>query len=122
MNEVFQFRRFRLYFVKTVLERPAQIMGTFVLSFSVAMLIYFLLKTIANIGVAQLMSFSVGLVGGGCLLASLVYGYFSDAGNSASYLTLPVSIFEKWLCGFILVGILYVGLFLLFFRGMDSFF
>jgi hypothetical protein len=122
MNNVFRYRRFRLYFVKTVLERPTQILGTFVLSFSVTTLVYFLFKTTANIEVAQLMSFSIGLVGGGCLLASLVYGYFSDAGNSASYLTLPVSIFEKWLCGFILVGIIYLGLFLLFFRGLDLFF
>jgi hypothetical protein len=122
MNNVFQFRRFRLHFVKTVQERPTQILGTFVLAFSVTMLIYFLLKTIANIEVAQLISFSIGLVGGGCLLASLVYGYFSDAGISASYLTLPVSVFEKWLSGLVLVGIMYVGLFLLFFRGLDTFF
>lgn len=121
MNDIFNFRRFRLYFIKTILERPAQILGTFALSFSVVILIYFLLKSIGNFEVAQLLSFTIGLVGGGCLLASLVFGYFSDMAGGASYLTLPVSTFEKWLCGTLLVG-LYLGCFLFFFRGLDSFF
>jgi hypothetical protein len=122
MNDIFQFKRFRLYFIKTVLERPAQILGTFALSFSVVILVYLLFKFMGNIGAGQFMSFAIGLVGGGCLLASQVFGYFADAASSASYLTFPVSAFEKWLCGFLLVGIIYLGLFLLFFRGLDSFF
>lgn len=71
---------------------------------------------------AQLFSFSIGLIGGGCFLASLVFGYFSDSANSASYLTLPASGFEKWLTGIIIVGILYPALFLLFFNGIDTLF
>jgi hypothetical protein len=122
MNEIFNLRRLRLYFIKTVLERPTQILGTFGLSFSVAILVYYLLKSIGIIfEAAQLMSFTVGLVGGGCLLASLVFGYFSDAANGSSYMTLPVSVFEKWLCAILLVAA-YVGCFLLFFRGLDMFF
>jgi hypothetical protein len=122
MNEIFNLRRFRLYFVKTLLEKPFQIVGTFVLSFSVVILIYFLLKSIANFELAQLFSFTVGLVGGGGLLASLVFGYFTDTASGSSYLTLPVSVFEKWLCAILLVGILYVGCFLLYFRGLDALF
>jgi hypothetical protein len=122
MNEIFNLRRFRLLFMKTVLERPTQILGTFALSFSVVILVYFLLKSIGNFEVAQLMSFSIGLVGGGCLLASLVFGYFSDPASAASYMTLPVSVFEKWFCGILLVGVFYVGFFLLFYRGIDMFF
>ncbi|MDP9040846.1 MAG: hypothetical protein M3N30_02620 [Bacteroidota bacterium] len=123
MNEFFNFRRFRLYFLKTVLERPGQILGIFVLSFSVVTLVYYLLKSIGFVfEVVQLMSFTLGLAGGGCLLASLVFGYFSDTASSCSYMTLPVSVFEKWLCGVLLVGILYVGCFFLFFRGLDTLF
>jgi hypothetical protein len=121
MREIFNFRRFGLYFIKTVLERPTQILGTFALSFSVVILIFFLLKSMGHFDVAQLLSFTTGLVGGGCLLASLVFGYFSDMAIGASYLTLPVSTLEKWLCATLLVG-LYLGCFLLFFRGLDSFF
>ncbi len=122
MKDIFQFRRFRLYFLKTILERPTQILGTFALSFSVVILIYLFFKFMDHFEEAQFMSFTIGLVGGGCLLASQGFSYFSDAASSASYLTLPVSVFEKWLCSFLLVGIIYVGLFLLFFRGLDSFF
>jgi hypothetical protein len=122
MNDIFQFKRFRLYFIKIILERPAQILGTFALSFSVVIFVYLLFKFMGNIGAGQFISFTIGLVGGGCFLASQVFGYFTDAASSASYLTLPVSVFEKWLCGFLLVGIIYLGLFLLFFRGLDSLF
>ena len=113
MNDFFHFNRFRLYFVKSILERPVQTGGTFALSFSVTALVYLLFKSMANIGLAQFMSFTLGLVGGGCLLASQVFGFFADTGNGASFFTLPVSAFEKWLTGVILV-VLYVGCFLLF--------
>jgi hypothetical protein len=123
MNDTFNLRRFKFVFVKTIVERPAQILGTFALSFSVVLLIYFFLKSLSgNFEIAQLFSFSVGLIGGGCFLASLVFGYFSDGASSASYLTLPASSLEKWLSAIIIVGILYVGCFLLFFRGIDALF
>ena len=122
MNETFSLRRFRLVFIKTIIERPTQIVGTFVLSFSVVLLIYFLLKNIANFEIAQLFSFSIGLIGGGCFLASQVFGYFSDGASSASYLTLPASGLEKWLCCILIVGVIYPGCFLLFFRGIDTLF
>ena len=121
MNDFFYVNRFRLYFVKSVLERPMQIVGTLALSFSVTALVYLLFKFMGNIGLAQLMSFTLGLVGGGCLLASQVFGFFADTGNGASFFTLPVSAFEKWLTGIILV-VLYVVSFLLFFRGLDTLF
>ena len=95
MNEIFNLRRFGLLFRKTILERQNQVLGTFVLSFSAVILIYYFFKLTGNFEIAQLFSFTVGLVGGGCLLASLIFGYFSDNGSSASYLTLPASGFEK---------------------------
>ncbi len=49
MNETFSLRRFRLVFIKTIVERPMQIVGTFALSFSVVLLIYFLIKSISPI-------------------------------------------------------------------------
>ena len=122
MNETFNFRRFKLVFIKAIVERPVQILGTMALSFSVVLLVYFLIKSILHFDIAQLFSFSIGLIGGGCLLASLVFGYFSDGASSASYLTLPASAFEKWLCGIIIVGLIYLPAFLLYFRGIDALF
>lgn len=122
MNETFNLKRFRLVLVKTIVERPTQILGTFILSFSLVFLIYFFLKSVGSFDLAQLFSFAVGLVGGGCLLATLVFGYFTDGGSSASFLTLPASGLEKWLCGILIVLVFYLGSFLLFFRGVDAFF
>jgi hypothetical protein len=122
MNQIFNLHRFRILFTKTIMERPVQIFGPFALSFSMVILVYFLFKSLGNFGAGQLFSFIIGLVGGGCLLASLVMGYFSDNANSASFLTLPASAFEKWLCAVILVGILFLFSFLLFYRGVDALF
>jgi hypothetical protein len=122
MNETFSLRRFKLVFIKTIVERPMQIVGTFALSFSVVLLIYFLIKSILHFDIAQIFSFTLGLIGGSCFLGSLAFNYFSDGASSASYLTLPSSSFEKWLCGIVIVLLLYVPAFLLYFRGIDAFF
>jgi hypothetical protein len=122
MNDTFNLRRFQFVFVKTIVERPAQILGTMALSFSVVLLIYFLIKSILHFDIAQIFSFTLGLIGGGCLLASVMFGYFSDGASSASYLTLPASALEKWLCGVIIVGLIYLPAFLLYYRGMDALF
>jgi hypothetical protein len=119
MQQIFDPRRFRLYFIKTVFERPVQILGTFALAFTVSVMVYFLIKAMASLDAAQDFSFSVGLVGGGGLLASLVFGFFGDAANGSSFLTLPVSNFERWLCA-VLILVIYVTCFLFFFRGIDT--
>ena len=122
MYEIFNFRRFVLLFRKTLLERPVQITGLCVLNLLVSLLIYFFCKYIIGFEVAQNASFMVGLVGGGAFMASMVYGHFSSYANGTSFLTLPASSFEKWLCGIIIAGILYPAIFLIFFRGMDLLF
>ena len=38
----------------------------------------------------------------------------------SSFLTLPTSNFEKWLCGVLIAGVFYPAIFLLFFRLVDS--
>jgi len=119
MNQTFNLRRFRLYCTKSVLERPIMILGSFALACIITVLIYFLMKSIANFEIAQLFSFTIGFIGGGGLLASLVFAYFGDAANGASFLTLPASNFEKWLCG-ISILVVFILVYLLFFRGIDS--
>jgi hypothetical protein len=121
MNEIFSARRYRMLMVKTILERPGQLLGATILSFSAVLLVYFFIKSVSNIGTAQFISFAVGLIGGGCLFCSIVFGYFSDGARGASYLTLPASIFEKWLCAIVLI-LLHIALFLSWFRAIDDLF
>jgi hypothetical protein len=67
----------------------------------------------------QELSFILGFVGGGTFLAAYVFNYFSSNASGSSYLTLPASSFEKWLCGVLIAGILFTLIFLAFYRLMD---
>ncbi len=119
MNNTFSLRRFSWLLKKTILERPAQLAGLTALSFLVSLLIYGIVRMMSGFDDAQNFSFLVGLLGGGCFLASFVFGHFTSNASGSSFLTLPASLFEKWLCGVVITGVFYLLLFLLFFRLMD---
>jgi hypothetical protein len=120
MNNTFNTRRFGLLLKKTLFERPMQLSGLSALSLAIVFISYVFLKSTVNIETAQNASFVLGLAGGGCFLASFVYAYFSSNATGSSFLTLPASHFEKWLCGVLLTGVLYVLVFLLFYRFIDT--
>jgi hypothetical protein len=122
MNNTFNLQRFSWFFKKTILERPMQLLGLAGLSLVIVFFSYVFLRYMAGFDEAQNGSFILGLVGGGCFLASTVYAYFSNNAMGSSFLTLPASQFEKWLCGILLVGVIYVVVFLLFFRVLDTVF
>jgi hypothetical protein len=122
MNDIFNLRRFGWLFKKTIMERPVQLGGFVVLTLAMVLLVYAFSKFTSGFDVAQNASFILGLVGGGCLLASFVYSHFSTSANGSSFLTLPASQFEKWLTGIIITGVIYVVIFLLFFRMIDLIF
>lgn len=119
MNNIFSFTRFGWLMKKTFSERPVQLLGFTVISMLVSLAVYIFFKLTGDFEVAQNASFMMGLIVGGSFLASMVFNYFSTNAAGASFLTLPASQLEKWLCGVVITGILYVGLFLLFFRLMD---
>jgi len=120
MNNTFQAARFGFLLKKSIYEKPFQLAGLTLLSMAVVLIMYAFLKTVAGFEVAQTGSFLTGLTGG-CIIASVVYAYFSSSAMGYSFLTLPASAFEKWLYGIFLTG-LYLLLFLLFFRVIDTLF
>jgi hypothetical protein len=122
MNNIFSIKRFGWFFKKTILERPVQLIGFVVLTLALDVVVYACVKFIGGFVVAQNATFILGLIGGGCLMASFVYNHFSTTARGSSFLTLPASQLEKWLCGIMITGILYVAIFLLFFRAMDLIF
>src|SRR6187402_2748030 len=99
MNDTFNITRFGWLFKKTLLERPAQLIGLIILSMALSLVVYAFAKFTAGFETAQMATFMLGLIVGGCFLASLVYGYFGTNASGSSFLTLPASQFEKWLCG-----------------------
>ncbi len=105
---------------KTLLERPVQMFGFTGLQLTLVFILYYVVKTFAGFGSAQNMSFNYGFPIGSCLLSSMVFGYFSSNAMGSSFLTLPVSNFEKWLCGILIACVLYPVIFLIFYRIMDA--
>jgi hypothetical protein len=120
MNNTFNVKRFGLLFKKTLLERPMQMFGFTGLTMAIVLILYVAVKSFTGFGTAQNISFIWGLAGGGCFLASFIFAYFSSAASGSSYLTLPASHLEKWLCGILIAGILYPLIFMLFYRVMDA--
>ena len=126
MNEIFNIKRFSWLLKKILLERILQICGTLGIAFFLTGFTYFMNRPIIITGTTiytsnafQEMAFSLGLTLGGGILAGLVFAYFSESARGYGYLTLPASSFEKWLCGFLIVGVFTV-LFFVFFRIIDT--
>ena len=120
MNNIFNLQRFGLLFKKTLLERPIQMFGFTGLILTLILILYAITKTLSGFTMAQNLTFLWGLIGGSYFIASFVFSHFSSNAIGSSYLTLPASHFEKWLCGFLVAAILYPLIFMLFFRLMDA--
>ena len=120
MSNTFNLQRFGLLLKKTLLERPVQMFGFTGLLLSLVLILYVVAKSLIGYNAAQNLAFIWGLAGGGCFLASFVFNFFSSNAIGSSYLTLPASHFEKWLCGILIVGVLYPLIFMIFYRVMDA--
>lgn len=120
MNNTFNAKRFGLLFKKTLLEKPTQMFGFTGLIFLFILILYYIMKTFASFQAAQNISFLWGLVGGDFILTSFMFNYFNSTASGSSYLTLPVSNFERWLCAIVIAGILYPLIFMAFYRIMDA--
>jgi len=123
MNNTFSIKRFGWLLKKTLLERPVQLSGLIGLTLLADLILYAICRFIdMPLEVIQNLTFIFGFVGGGCFLASFVFNYFSTNAAGTSYLTLPASTLEKWLCGVLITGILYTFIFLAFYGTVDTFF
>ena len=122
MNNTFSPKRFSLLFKKTIAERPMQNIGVIALLLILSLILYVAAKELVGFNPAQNLTFIWGLAGGSFFLASFTFGYFSSNASGTSYLTLPASFFEKWLCGILIAGVLYPVVFLLFYHLIDVIF
>jgi hypothetical protein len=120
MNEILNIRRFRLLFKKLLFEQPLQTFGLLGIALIGTLLIYqpYSLRGINYSQAEQVLHFALFLGGGS--LTFFMFSHFSDNAKGYSYLLMPSSYFEKWLCGFIVVCVLFLGIYLTFFRIVDS--
>lgn len=122
MNDIFNLNRFGLLFKKTIAERPAQLGGLMALVLAVTFGAFALGVYLDRWNMAHNGCFIWGFIGGGIVMASVVFNYFGTNASGAGYLTLPASAFEKWLCGVLIAGVLFTAIFLGFFRLIDTLF
>lgn len=122
MNDTFNLTRFGLLFKKVILERPVQLVGLTGLVLAFTLILYSLVLYSIDYNPAQNLSFIWGLAGGGTVLSAFIFNYFNTNASGAAYLTLPASALEKWLCGVLIAGVLFLLIFLGFFRAMDYIF
>ena len=120
MNNTFNAKRFGLVFKKTLFERQMQMFGFTALTLALVFITYTAFRTISGFELAQNITFILGFSLSSCFMASFVFAYFSSNASGSSYLTLPASSFEKWLCGVLIAGVLFPLIFLLFFRIVDA--
>lgn len=118
MNDILSLSRFGWLIRKLFIEKTASVFGSMLLCFIVTLVFYGMLMLLQGIAEAQNDAFLVGLILGGALMASVVFGYFSNDATGVSFLTLPASVLEKWLSGIMIIG-LYFFLFLVYFRLID---
>jgi len=119
MNDIFNLKRFGLLLKKTIFERPVQLIGITGLILIATLIIYALCLYFLSFQPAQNLAYIWGLVGGGCFLSSVAFGYFNTNAHGSAYLTLPASAFEKWLCAVLIVGIFFPCIFLAFYKLVD---
>ena len=97
-----------------------QMIGFPCLLLTVVLILYAVVKALSGFEMAQRISFFAGLAGGSFFLASFVFGYFLSNASGSSFLTLPASNVEKWLCGILIAGIFYPTIFLIFYYSIDT--
>ncbi|WP_158795608.1 hypothetical protein [Pedobacter sp. L105] len=122
MNDTFNITRFGWLFRKSILERPTLILGSIAATMAITFLCYAFVQATIGVERAQVVSFMAGFFIGGSLMASSVFNYFSSNASGSSFLMLPASHFEKWLCGILTAGVLFTLIFLGFYRVIDIFF
>ena len=121
MNNTFNFRRFGLLLRKTIYEKGLVLGGTFILVTVLIVFFYSSTSTNRQSSLPQSMGFAIGLFSVTAWI-NILLSNFSKKSVAASYLTLPCSHFEKWLSIFVITVFIYLPLFLVVFKVIDTLF
>jgi hypothetical protein len=122
MNDTFNLNRFGWVLKKSVLERPALMLGLVLATLMITLLSYAIVQSMAGIAKAQVVSFLLGFLIGGSFMSSSVFGYFSSPFSGTSFLVLPASHFEKWLSAVLIAIVIFTVVYLGFYRLIDTLF
>lgn len=121
MNNTFNFRRFGLLLRKTIYEKGLVLGGIFVLAIVLIIFSYSSSGTLRQSAFAQSMGFMIGLFGV-TIFVNILLNNFSKKSAAASYLSLPSSHFEKWLVVFVSTFLIFLPIFLIILKVIDTLF
>ena len=121
MNNTFDIRRFGFLIKKIIYEKGLILGGSFVLLVVLMLLIYGTSSAVKQSSLPQNACFGLGLISP-TVFVSILLNHFSRKSSAVAYLTLPCSHFEKWLTIFMLTVFIYLPLFLLTFKLIDTVF
>lgn len=121
MNNTFNFRRFGLLLRKTFHEKGLVLGGILVLSIALITFSYSSSSTLRQSAFAQSMGFTIGLFGV-TIFVNILLNIFSKKSAAASYLSLPCSHFEKWLVVFVSTCLIFLPIFLILLKVIDTLF
>ncbi len=121
MNNLFHFNRFWLLAKKTFTEQRWQVVGILLVAVLLSSLTYepYTLNDTSFFQREIILNLAVML--GGSLLSFLLFSQYNESAKGYHYLLTPASSFEKWLINFLLLHGVFFGVYLLFFRFLDSF-
>ncbi len=122
MNNNFNLRRFGHLLNKTIYEKRLALLGSFVLLVAFAVMIYATSSNARNSLTTQRIVLFFGLLVMPTVVVNILLDNFSKKSVAASFLTLPCSYVEKWLAVFVLTIFVYLPLFLVFFKIIDTIF
>ncbi len=122
MNNTFNLRRFGHLLNKTLYEKRLVLLGSFVLLIAFSVLVYATGSNARNSTSTQRIVLFFGLLIMPTVVVNILLDNFSKKSVAASFLTLPCSHFEKWLAVFVLTIFIYLPLFLVFFKIVDTVF
>lgn len=121
MNNIFNFNRFWLLAKKNFTEQRWQVLGLLLVAVLLSSLTYEPYKLNDTGRWQQEIILNLAVMLGGSLLSFLLFSQYSENAKGYHFLLTPASSFEKWLINFLLIHGAYFGVYLLFFRALDSF-
>lgn len=110
MNDIFDFSRFSYLLKKVIFERKMLLIGLFLLVTVYVFFVYSGGNGYTNSMMLQHFSLLVGIIFSPTILIGIILNYFSGKKSSVTFLTLPVSFFEKWLMVMVITFFIYVPL------------
>ena len=119
MNNTFDIRRFGFLLRKTMYEKGLVLLGSYAILMVLILIFYSTESASKSSTTPQIFSFVFGAFSV-AIFVNILLNNFSKKSSAASFLTLPCSNFEKWFSVFLIIVLVFLPLFLLTLKVIDT--